>query len=281
MLGSSPDADGTSNARGKHVKVEGQSEERFAFGKNWLSFNQTVDAARIAGAQEDIARWLEPWAGVTGRSVLDVGSGSGLHSLAFHRLGAKSVTSFDYDPLSVRATAQLREREGAPSSWSVLEGSALDAAFIRRLGEFDLVYSWGVLHHTGDMWAALRNVLEGVTAGGMLWIALYTRGERYSEHLRTKKEFHRASWMRKQYLIQKRMLRDEFVSLLKNRGRSALRGRGMNARHDVADWLGGLPYEVASPDEILKFGYERKLRLLRIDPKPEGSCTSYLFERES
>lgn len=107
------------------------------------------------------------------RTFLDIGSGSGLFSLAARKLGAR-VHSFDYDPQSVACTRALKQRYFPDSAdWVIEEGSALDADYLLRLGQFDIVYSWGVLHHTGAMWQALENVDGNVRQNGKLFIALY------------------------------------------------------------------------------------------------------------
>ena len=94
---------------------------------------------------------------LTGKTFLDIGSGSGLFSLAARRLGAK-VHSFDFDSNSYGCTMELRKRYfDGDGNWKVEQGSALDRNYIESLGKFDIVYSWGVLHHTGAMWTALEN----------------------------------------------------------------------------------------------------------------------------
>src|SRR5207302_10440486 len=129
--------------------------ERFEFGKNWGRFLEVLDDERIGEAEESLKKMLEV-EGLAGKSFLDIGSGSGLFSLAARRLGAR-VHSFDYDPQSVACAAELRRRYFPnDEDWVVEPGSALDEAYLNRLGTFDIVYSWGVLHHTGAMWQALK-----------------------------------------------------------------------------------------------------------------------------
>ena len=108
------------------------------------------------------------------RTFLDIGCGSGLFSLAARRLGA-SVHSFDFDEQSVACARELKRRYFPDDpDWRIEAGSVLDAAYMKGLGEFDVVYSWGVLHHTGAMWVALEQAIGRVASGGgKLFIAIY------------------------------------------------------------------------------------------------------------
>src|SRR5438105_15936615 len=121
---------------------------RFEFGKNWSRFLDVLDDERIREAEESLKKMLEVES-LAGKSFLDIGSGSGLFSLAARRLGAR-VHSFDYDPQSVPCAAELKRRYFTDdAAWTIEEGSALDEQYVRALGTFDVVYSWGVLHQTG------------------------------------------------------------------------------------------------------------------------------------
>ena len=146
--------------------------ERYEFGKNWQDFLRRLTPERIAEAEQSLRSMLRV-DDLEGTSMLDIGSGSGLFSLAARRLGAR-VHSFDYDPQSVACTRLLRERFfDDDGEWTVEEGSVLDVDYLKSLGKFDLVYSWGVLHHTGAMWQALENAMLPVADGGRLFIAIY------------------------------------------------------------------------------------------------------------
>ena len=139
--------------------------QRFAFGENWTRFLQVLNEERIQQAEQSLRTMLGV-ADLQGNRFLDIGSGSGLFSLAAQRLGA-TVHSFDYDPQSVACTQELKRRYFPDeNSWTVEEASVLDQAYLSRLGQFEVVYSWGVLHHTGALWQALENVAPLVAGGG-------------------------------------------------------------------------------------------------------------------
>jgi 2-polyprenyl-6-hydroxyphenyl methylase/3-demethylubiquinone-9 3-methyltransferase len=251
----------------------------FSFGKNWQDFLKGVSDTDISSAKDDIREWLGDNA-VAGKSVIDVGSGSGIHSLAFVSLGAKSVHSFDYDPHSVAATTKVHASAGSPPHWKVEHGSVLDEKYVRSLGQFDIVYSWGVLHHTGSMWKAVENCASLVAPGGTFWIALYQKGPKYPSDLALKRRYNSASDLGKRWMITKWVVR-LMLGRLKNAKNpfawNEQYGRGMNVYHDLVDWLGGLPYEVAGEDEVVKFGRKKGFILERIKVEPEGACSMYVF----
>ena len=234
-------------------------EIRFAFGKNWSEFLAHFNEDRLRAAQQSLTDFLG-MSTLSGKSFLDIGCGSGLFSLAAHSLGALKVVSFDYDANSVSCAESLRDKAGAPKNWIVQRGSVLDREFLRSLGTFDLVYSWGVLHHTGEMWQAIRNAASLVAPSGLLCIALYNRTPQ-SEHWRKVKKFYCQSskpvklGLDTYYVVKQRVLRNlvhgrnPFKAGFQNFGRE----RGMHWLADLRDWLGGYPYEFATVDEVFSF----------------------------
>lgn len=269
--------------------VEVARGERFEFGKNWARFLSTLDDEKILKAEQSLREMLEVQ-DLRGKRFLDIGSGSGLFSLAARRLGA-TVHSFDYDPNSVGCTQELRRRYFPDSpEWVVEQGSALDAAFVRSLGKFDIVYSWGVLHHTGNMWLGLENADFPVAAGGKLFVAIYND---------TGSQARRWLWIKKTYNQLPRPLRSPFAVLvsapeeLKRFGRGMAKGRpgqcfhewkhysnarGMNLWYDILDWVGGYPYEVATPDEMFEFYKARGYSLAKMRCGGVGlGCNEFVF----
>lgn len=241
-----------------------QRESRFQFGKNWERFLELLDDERIAAAEaslQDMLRVEE----LKGRRFLDVGSGSGLFSLAARNLGA-SVVSFDYDDQSVVCTQELKRRYWpAAADWRIETGDALDRAYMASLGSFDVVYSWGVLHHTGDMWSALENVAPLVSPGGQVFIAIYNDQRWLSRYWTRIKRFYNSGLIGRWAIIGSHapyfLVRQAVRAIVTGSGR---RRRGMDPWRDMVDWLGGYPFEVARPEEIFDFFKARHFSLERM-----------------
>jgi len=252
----------------------------FSFGKNWYKFLSTVDEKAINSAIADVDRLIEKEK-IKGKKIIDIGSGSGIHSLSFFRIGAASLFSFDYDKFSVKATKYFWEKEGKPENWKVTEGSILDEKFVNNLGQFDIVYSWGVLHHTGNMWEAIKNASTLVKPNGLFLLSLYQGVDTYEHDLKLKTKYNKSGFFGK-----KLMELQWIIDIIKYKKRMGLkkpyawnekRERGMNVYYDIKDWLGGLPYEVSSDKQILDFLAPKGFELVKKDMK--AACGVYLFEK--
>jgi 2-polyprenyl-3-methyl-5-hydroxy-6-metoxy-1,4-benzoquinol methylase len=267
---------------------EARADVRFAFGRNWRAFVELVDESRIGAAADSLTGPLGT-TDLSGRTFLDAGCGSGLFSLAAHRLGAR-VRSFDVDPECVTAAAGLRDRFAAGADWTIEQGSILDTGFVRRLGRCDIVYSWGVLHHTGDLWRALDVAAGLVAPGGLLHISVYNdQGLESRLWWHVKHRYNRSGPLLRRailcgsaaYLHRHLPVRELVRTVRRDQGGPVLapRERGMSAEHDLVDWVGGLPFEVARPEDV--FGHLRghgwELRHLRTCAGGIG-CNEYVFE---
>jgi len=263
--------------------------ERFEFGTNWAWFLQTLSDVKIEAAVTSLQQMLET-PSLAGKSFLDIGSGSGLFSLAARRMGAR-VHSLDYDPRSVSCTAELRRRYFPNDSlWTVESGSVLDATYLRSLGRFDIVYSWGVLHHTGNMWAALDNVASQVAPGGQLFIAIYNdQGTASRRWTKVKKFYNQAPrslrflvvWPSFVVLYWRRLVKDLLhgrpFQTVRDYGKSQ---RGMSFWQDLVDWVGGYPFEVAKPEQIFDFYRDRGFVLARLRTCGGSlGCNEFVFDK--
>ena len=259
--------------------------KRFEFGKNWSQFLTILDEKRIAIAEQSLQEMLAI-DHLQGKSFLDIGSGSGLFSLAARRLGA-TVHSFDFDPQAAACSAELKERYfPGDASWTIEEGSVLDADYLSSLGTFDIVYSWGVLHHTGAMWQALEHAYAKVAAGGYLFIALYNDQGRATRNWKVVKRTYNllphglkflVLWPAFVHLWGPIMCRDflhgrPFSTWLNYKTR-----RGMSAWRDVVDWVGGYPFEVATPGDVFEFYRKKGLQLIKLKSSNAHGCNEYVF----
>ncbi len=266
------------------------TQDRFEFGKNWSDFLSKVDEKRIGLATESLAQKIGHQA-LKNKKILDIGSGSGLFSLAAHRLGA-DVISIDFDINCVECTKTLKkEFANNPPNWKILQGSVLDKNLMESLGTFDGVYSWGVLHHTGNLADALENASQRVKPDGWFFISIYNdQGTPSRIWLKIKQFYNKLPQpIRPVYvcivaayqelkLVMKRLITLQ-NPLPKN---DEIKSRGMSIWYDWVDWIGGLPFEVAKPEDIIQPLRDKGFLLDRLETVGSGwGCNEYVFHLDT
>ena len=266
-------------------KEEVRAGQRFEFGKNWKNFSSYLNAEKISESEKALLYFLGD---IKGKTFADIGSGSGLSSLAARNLGAK-VFSMDYDPYSVFCAQSLKDRFfPSDNNWDIVQASVLDEKFLSNLGKFDIAYSWGVLHHTGKMWEALNNVDLLVSPKGLLFVSLYNHEDFYSNYWTMVKKAYNSNKLGKILVslvhIPYFFTRTALKGIIVNRNPISefsryKKQRGMNLWHDWIDWLGGYPFETATPEQVVEFYNNKGYTLKKLKTTNSLGCNEFVFQK--
>ena len=260
-----------------------EEKVRFSFGKNWRSYAKHFDDEAVGAAHRALERLLGT-SDLRGKTFLDAGCSSGLCMVAALKMGAERVVALDWDPDSVECARYVADKllGGVPDSLKIEEGSVLDPEFMASLGTFDIVHSWGVLHHTGRMWDAMDIVAGNVAPGGLLAVAIYNRMTWNGFWLRFKRFYNRCPGLIRFFFTLGLFSVTAVARVFQGKRPFRKWSRGMSVWHDSASWLGGLPYEWASEGEIVAHLKPLDMTLARVIHVSgfQHGCNQFLFRRD-
>jgi 2-polyprenyl-6-hydroxyphenyl methylase/3-demethylubiquinone-9 3-methyltransferase len=251
----------------------------FNFGLNWKSYSKTINEFRLDHARNSLVNFIGE-ENIRGKTFLDVGCGSGLFAIAACEIGAKKVVGIDVDPMSIETSTINADKWIPGKAVSFLPISVLDGDAMNKLGKFDLVYSWGVLHHTGNMYRAITIAADRVKPRGKFMISIYNRHITSGIWKVIKRIYNVSPTVIQRLLIWIMAPVIYFAKFIVTRRNPLTMGRGMEFMHNVIDWVGGFPYEYARIDDMKLFLSSIGLRVDCVSPAlvPTG-CNEYLCSK--
>lgn len=251
----------------------------FDFGENWMDFSKnSLDEDKIKEAEKSLKSLIGEKI-IKDKTFLDIGSGSGIFSIVAKKIGAKKVVGFDISENSVKTALFNKNRFAKNDDIEFQKQSILEEGF-NKWGKFDIVYSWGVLHHTGNMWRAIKNAMSLVEKDGYFVIAIYNKHWTSIIWREIKWFYNMAPNILKKIMIWFFFYLKSIFFKIKNKKMFKKR-RGMNFYYDVIDWVGGYPYEYASEKEMIIFFQKNDFKLENsIKTRGWTGCNEFIFKRK-
>ena len=262
--------------------MDEQKNIAFDFGKNWRAFcDNALDEKRFASAFESLEQ-LIPAGRIKGSSFLDIGCGSGIFAIAASLAGARKVIGIDMSKESIETSTGNKQRFAAQNDVSFHHKSIFDPD-VPQLGNFDIVYSWGALHHTGDMYRAIDIACGLVEPGSLFVVAIYNRHWSCGIWKIVKWLYNKVPGFAQRLMVwifYVVIALAKFIVTRRNPFRK--KRRGMSFYYDVIDWIGGYPYEYASKEQIIRYLGNKGFVCIKFvaAPVPTG-CNEFVFEKKA
>lgn len=254
----------------------------FNFGANWQEFSEnSLDADKFKAAVDSLQKLIGTEK-IKDTSFLDIGCGSGIFAIAASMLCAKKVIGIDISKESIAASMNNKSRFAPQNNISFLHKSIFDED-VFELGTFDIVYSWGVLHHTGNMYGAIDRACRFAAAGSIFVIAIYNKHWSSSGWKRIKWFYNVMTKPIKTLMIWVFYLVIALAKLIVTRKNPfTKKKRGMSFYHDIVDWVGGYPYEYAGKDDIIKYMAGKGFNCIKyVKPSVPTGCNEFVFLHEN
>lgn len=220
------------------------------------------------------------------KTFLDIGAGMGLSSLLATQAGAVCC-AVDIDIYVFNLIKKNKKRFFQKyQSPKILVGSILDKQFLQmaiqvNTKRYDIVHAWGVFHHTGKMWQAIKNAQLLVADQGFFVFSLYNA--HWTSPLW---KIIKLLYIRSPLIIKKCIyalvysLIAATIFLYNRKKPSDVYVHGIDFTHLVLDLLNGYPYEYAKPTAVISFMEHAGFKLQQFFPTeyPTG-CNEYVFKK--
>lgn len=252
----------------------------FNFGINWNNFStKFLDGAKLNIALNSLEQ-LIGMDNIKCKSFLDIGCGSGIFAIAASKSGAQKVVGIDISKESIETSLFNKQRFLPDGNVEFLHKSVFDDDF-NELGCYDIVYSWGVLHHTGDMWKAIGVSTMMVGCNGLFVLAIYNKHWSSPLWKIVKRIYNLSPVIIRQVMVcvfYCVIALAKFFVTTKNPFKD--KKRGMSFYYDVVDWIGGYPYQYATISQIQSFIEAKGFKLINFrSPVMPTGCNEFVFQK--
>lgn len=252
----------------------------FNFGENWRRFSEnSLDNRKFEMALSSLEQLIGQEK-IKAGTFLDIGCGSGIFAIAASLAGAQKVIGIDISKESITASINNKKKFASQSTIDFFHKSLFDDD-ISQIGKFDIVYSWWVLHRTGNMWKSIDIASKLVAPHPLFVIAIYNKHWSSGTWKLIKRLYNAMPKFIQRLMIWIFYLIIVIAKLIvTHRNPFKKKRRGMSFYYDVIDWVGGYPYEYASREEIINRLERIGFKCIKfVKPVVPTGCNEFVFLR--